>query len=229
MATKTCTSVTLRQRPYKSGRISLYLDYYPPIRNPETMKMSRREYLGLYLISKPRSAAERDYNADILQKAEAIRNLRFNSIFNEQFGFVDHVKEQADFIAWFKQLADKKKDKWASAFKHFSNFVSGKCCFGELTVDLCSRFSEYLLEEAIELRHGKEKLSRNSAAAFYCTFRAALKLAYKTKKLNENINDYLDSIKTEDVEKEFLTLDEVKALVATPVADKYVDLNSATL
>ena len=43
----TCTKVTLRQRLYDSGRISLYLDYYPAIRNPETMQMTRREYLGI--------------------------------------------------------------------------------------------------------------------------------------------------------------------------------------
>ena len=44
----TCTNVTLRQRVISNGRISLYLDYYPAIRNPYTMKMSRREYLGIY-------------------------------------------------------------------------------------------------------------------------------------------------------------------------------------
>ena len=42
----TCTNVTLRQRVISNGRISLYLDYYPAIRNPYTMKMSRREYLA---------------------------------------------------------------------------------------------------------------------------------------------------------------------------------------
>ena len=43
----TCTKVTLRQREITNGRISLYLDYYPAVRHPETMIMSRREYLGI--------------------------------------------------------------------------------------------------------------------------------------------------------------------------------------
>ena len=43
-----CTTVTLRQRAIRNEKISLYLDYYPAIRNPETMTMSRREYLGIY-------------------------------------------------------------------------------------------------------------------------------------------------------------------------------------
>lgn len=47
--THTCTKVTVRQRAIRNNRISLYLDYYPAVRNPETMQMSRREYLGIYL------------------------------------------------------------------------------------------------------------------------------------------------------------------------------------
>ena len=51
--TLTCTNVTLRQKPLRNDRISLYLDYYPAIRNPYTMKMSRREFLGIYIYAKP--------------------------------------------------------------------------------------------------------------------------------------------------------------------------------
>ena len=68
----TCTKVTLRQRLYDSGRISLYLDYYPAIRNPETMQMTRREYLGIYLYAHPKNEMERSFNNDMLNKAEAI-------------------------------------------------------------------------------------------------------------------------------------------------------------
>lgn len=50
----TFVKVTLRERLYeKTGHIALYLDYYPPIRNPKTMKQTRREYLGLYIYAKP--------------------------------------------------------------------------------------------------------------------------------------------------------------------------------
>ena len=50
--THTCTKVTVRQRAIRNNRISLYLDYYPAVRNPETMQMSRREYLGIYIYGK---------------------------------------------------------------------------------------------------------------------------------------------------------------------------------
>ena len=65
----TCTNVTLRQRVISNGRISLYLDYYPAIRNPYTMKMSRREYLGIYIYARPKNEIERDFNNEMLSKA----------------------------------------------------------------------------------------------------------------------------------------------------------------
>ena len=54
----TCTTVSLLRRPITNGRLSLYLDFYPAIRNPETMKMTRREYLGIYIFAKPRNDAD---------------------------------------------------------------------------------------------------------------------------------------------------------------------------
>lgn len=72
----TCTKVTVRQRAIKNDRISLYLDYYPAVRNPETMQMSRREYLGIYIYAHPKNEMEREFNNDMLNKAEAIRCIR---------------------------------------------------------------------------------------------------------------------------------------------------------
>ena len=90
--TLTCTNVTLRQA-LRNDRISLYLDYYPAIRNPYTMKMSRREFLGIYLYAKPRNEQQRMFNQEMLNKAEAIRCIRVQSLINEEFGFLDKNKQ----------------------------------------------------------------------------------------------------------------------------------------
>ncbi|WP_233906127.1 phage integrase SAM-like domain-containing protein, partial [Segatella copri] len=109
----------------------------------------------------------------------------------------------------------KKDDKWTCVYKHFFKFVQGHCTFGDVTVELCKKFREYLLN-ANQLNRTKQKVSLNSAAGYYSTFRGLLKIAYRDKWLRENINDYLDKIEPQDVKKEFLTLDEVKQLAATP-------------
>lgn len=49
------TKVTLRKRELPSGKITLYLDFYPPVRNPRTGELSRREYLGIYLSRNPKT------------------------------------------------------------------------------------------------------------------------------------------------------------------------------
>ena len=68
-----CTKVTLRQRLLKSGKVTLYLDYYPAIRNPRTNRSQRHEYLGIYLYGMPKNAVERNFNQSMLEKAELIR------------------------------------------------------------------------------------------------------------------------------------------------------------
>lgn len=85
----TCTKVFLRKKEISGDRISLYLDFYPPIRNPHTNRLSRRESLGIYLYGHPANAREREFNASMMEKAEAIRCRRFEQFLNEQFGFLD--------------------------------------------------------------------------------------------------------------------------------------------
>ncbi len=209
--THLCTKVTVRQRAIRNDKISLYLDYYPAVRNPETMQMSRREYLGIYIYAKPKNEMERNFNVDMLNKAEAIRCIRVQSLINEEFGFLDKHKMKMDFLAYYRKTLKGKDPKWQVVYAHFANFVQGQCCFGDVNVDLCKRFREYLLN-ANQLKHTRHKVSLNSAAGYYSTFRALLKIAYRDKLIRENINDFLEKIETNDVKKEYLTLDEIKIL-----------------
>ena len=215
MLPSTISKVTLRLRPIKNNRISLYLDYYPPIRNPKNMKMTRREYLGLYIFEKPKAKFEKEFNDTILTKAELIRCKRQEAVINEEFGFLDRDLPKKDFLEFFKEKAKEHYQKWDITYQHFKKFVQGKCTFGEVDVNLCKRFREYLLT-AKQLRHPKQRVSVNSAAGYFSTFRALLKIAYKERLLKENINDYLEQIDYEEVKKNFLTAEEVKRLAATP-------------
>ena len=76
-----CKTVTLRTRPLKKGMLSFYLDYYPGYRDQETMKTIRHEGLNIYIYANPKNQRERDFNAAMSEKAEAIRCRRFEAIF----------------------------------------------------------------------------------------------------------------------------------------------------
>ena len=208
------TKVTLRKREYPSGKVALYLDYYPAIRNPVTLKMTRREYLGMYL-TKARTPEARLLNAEKTRQAEAVRAQREISLFNEQYGFIDKSKQKADFLAYFKALLPQHRQQWTLVYNHFSAYVNGKCSFADITVELCSGFRNHLLN-AKQLRNKKKQLSKTTASGYWITFLGWLSYARQKGYLTENINKHLQQIKTEQSHRENLTVEELNQLVKTP-------------
>ena len=69
-------SVKLREKKLLDGRISLYLDSYPPVYIAETGKETRREFLKIYLYEKPINADQKEHNRVCKAKAESIRSKR---------------------------------------------------------------------------------------------------------------------------------------------------------
>lgn len=197
-----CKTVSLRTRKIKDGRmLSYYLDYYPGYRDEITMKVIRHESLGIYIYAKPKNQTELKYNQNLAERTEAIRCRRFESIVNERYDFFDKEKMKGDFLAYFKKLADKKNSKWQHVYMHFRSFTQGKCTFGEINVDLCNRFREYLLTAPQGL-HKNRKLHINSAANYWSTFRASIHTAYRDRKIKENPNGFLERIETIPTDKE---------------------------
>ena len=104
------------------------------------MAMSRREYLGIYIYAHPKNEIERNFNTEMLNKAEAIRCIRVTSLINEEIGFLDKNRMRQDFLAYFRKIADKKEDKWDFVYQHFNFFVHGKCTFEDITIEFCNKF-----------------------------------------------------------------------------------------
>ena len=52
----------LRKKLLKSGRYSLYIDYYPPVWNRQKQSYTRREFLNLYLHRNPVTSLEKKEN-----------------------------------------------------------------------------------------------------------------------------------------------------------------------
>ena len=209
------TKVTLRKRPLPSGKITLYLDFYPPIKVPGTERKTRREYLGIYLKKTPKTLQDRLDNQEKLRIAEGIRSQREISILKDQYGFVDKATAKMDFLAWYRAQVEKNNKNWAFAYNYFSDYVGGQCTMGEITIDLCKGFREYLLN-ARQQKHKNKPLSQNSASGYYSTFRALLNIAYRDHLITENINDYLEAIEDTETRRDYLTLEELQRLADTP-------------
>ncbi|WP_369618670.1 hypothetical protein [Flavobacterium sp. CFS9] len=63
-------NVQLREKTISNGKISLYLDYYPPILNTETGQFTRRGFLKRYLFAKPSNQFQKHSNIENLHTAE---------------------------------------------------------------------------------------------------------------------------------------------------------------
>ena len=231
------TKVKLRQKGISGNRQSLYLDFYPPITNPRTGVTTRREFLGLYINSESfidekgktkkiiLTPVDKQHNKETIQLAEQIRQKRENHI-NKPEIYTGYEKEQLkirergerNFVAYFKQLADKRKasnhDNWVSAYAYLDKFTNGVLKFASLDEKFCNDFKEYLLTTKSNKRT-KTTLSQNSALSYFNKLKAALKQAYKDGFLVTDLNSKVEQIKQAETQRNFLTVEELNRLIKT--------------
>ncbi len=221
--------VHLRKKSISKGRSSLYLDIYPPVMHPETGRKTRRQFLGLYIKDKPKTAIDKQHNKETLQLAEQIRQKQENHL-NKPEIYSDYEKEQLrikqlgekDFIEYYRMLAHKRKssnhDNWMSALKHLEKFAGERLRFADLNERLLEDFKEYLLTTESS-KSKKALLSQNSALSYFNKIKAALKQAYKDGLLVHDLNGKVSSIKEAETNREYLTIDELNRLAVTHCND----------
>ncbi len=219
------TKIKVRQKAISGNRKSLYLDFYPPIPHPETGEPTRREFLGLYLIDKPKSPIDKQHNNETQQLAEQIRQKRENHL-NKPEIYTGYEKEQLkikergeeNFVEYFKKLADKRKssnhDNWVSAYKYLVTFTNGRLKFADLNERFCNEFKEHLLTTKSN-KSNKTTLAQNSAVSYFNKLKAAMKQAYKDGYLSGDLNARVTPIKQAETRREYLTLDELNRLIKT--------------
>ncbi|OIN58007.1 site-specific integrase [Arsenicibacter rosenii] len=209
--------VKLRKKPITDGRSSLYLDYYPAIPHPDTGKPTRREFLGMYVFDKPRKILDKEQNKQMLELAETIRAQRQIDVQKGAYGFLSGKQKETCFVKYFEEQAGMKTgsnaDNWQCALLHLKNFAGSSLRVADLTVKKCEAFRDYLL--TTESNRNENKLSQNTALSYFNKFKAALKQAYKDGLLKDDINAKVSGIKSEETNREYLTLQELQALVKT--------------
>lgn len=212
--------VSLREKKIGCGKVSLYLDFYPPIPHPtEAGKTTRRQFLNMYVHAKGAKllATEKQFEEEIRRKALAIRaemELRLNQseLQNEAEKELQRIKllNAHSFIDYLKDLTKKRKESnaqnWQSAIKHFTAFCGGGITFGELDKEKIEKFKDYLLNT---------DLHNNSALSYYNKIKAALKQAYEDGFLQQDLAAKVSNIKEQETVREHLTADELSRLAAT--------------
>jgi integrase len=221
--------VKLRSKKISKGRLSLFLDFYPPIINVNSGKPTRREFLTMTVLENPKTFLEKKNNEDTLKIAEQLRAMRENElskpeIYNQfEKERLEHAKKgEADFLDYYLKLTNKRQssnyDNWNSAYKFLYEFTNGSLKFSQVDEKFLNSFREYLLTTNSRKEKGK-KLSQNSASSYFNKIKACLKEAQKEGIIQINLNARVKPIKYKDTIRQFLTLDEVSLLVVTPFED----------
>ncbi|WP_035678418.1 tyrosine-type recombinase/integrase [Flavobacterium limnosediminis] len=220
------TKVTLRQKSLKTDKVSLYLDYYPPIIHPETGKETRREFLNFHILKTPKTQEEKKYNSDTLELASLVKSKREVQLRNKEFGFKENVNLSVDLVGFYQGIVDDYYNKgsksnynsWKASLSHFSEFCNGLVMSNQLDLTFVKRYRNYLLNA--ELRRNLEepkKISRNTASSYFKNFVSVLKLAYKRNLIEKNLAEDAEFIKEEETHREYLTEEELAKLWNTPI------------
>ncbi|MDB5239581.1 MAG: hypothetical protein JWP57_206 [Spirosoma sp.] len=214
--------VTLREKPIGNERISLYLDFYPALKNPLTGKTTRREFLGLHVFGNPKSKLERDHNRKTYELAETIHAERMQDIQAGKLGFLVKKTNQIDFLAWFKNQAEIEKkqrsvnsrNNWMSVYKHLHQYSNGKLPASEVTENFCQGFRDYLTTaKALNaVTEPNSTIAYNSAVGYFTIFKTALFRAVDARIITVNPAQGVKRLARKDTQREFLSLVELQAL-----------------
>jgi len=146
--------------------------------------------------------------------AEAIRAKRQLELQSTSHGFVPAQNKRKNFIEFFKDICESKKKNsrsnyifWTSVQAHLIKFAGETVPFSEIDERFCERFKNHLLFES--------ELAQNSASLYFDYFKSAINRAFERHFFAENPCKNVKSIKMLDVEREFLSLDELKKISGT--------------
>ena len=213
--------VHLRKRQHsKTGSISLFLEIYKGTTTSSDGKVKNLrdyEYLNLYLIDKPKTPIDKQSNKDTLQLAESIKAKRELEIKNGLYGFTNEFKQSTNFIDYFTEQMEKRKQSkgnygnWDSSLKHLIKFAGTKVTFKEIDETFCENFRDYLKNTA--KKSSGQPLSSSSVSSYFLKFRACLKEAVRKKIILSNPAIDVRNPKVKESIREYLTLDELKTIV----------------
>lgn len=207
--------ITLRQKQLSAGRISLYLDIY----QPQNIKKRYKEYLKLYILSKPKNKKEKEVNKETLLLAESIAAKRLLQLQGEVYGFKKQAIKNLNFITYFKDQAEKRRNNtsnynsWCCVLNHLVVFSSTHVPFSDINEQWLESFKHYLKEVA--RAKSNTKLSQNTCYAYYATIKACLRQAHKEKIIPYNPTANISGFKLTEAQREFLTFEELQAAAQT--------------
>lgn len=219
----------LRKKLLKSGRYSLYIDYWPKVWNPIKKKYTRREFLELYLYKNPVTSLEKKENLLYQEIAEKIFIKRMKALMLDANGLFNKDALDADVFTYAESfIRNKSSDDvdtthYGTAIKYLKRWVGDHCKFRDIDERFLQKFKEYLLTApSLKSTRLKLKLSQNSAASYYDKFAIIVNQAFLDRYLPEDFTLRVDRISNVDTYRQIIDDEELQLLLDNPTDDPIV-------
>jgi len=223
---KAKSPIRLRSKKLANGNESLFLDIYAD-------GVRAKEYLKLYLVP-VKTPIDRVTNDNTLRAAEAIRAQRLLEITNDKAKIkTDKPKDKVYLVEWLKSYAAEKGKRGNLEMSRMvaliadvvKDYKGERVTMANVDKDFILGYINFLSTRKSQ-KVATDKSSKKAPKVLakttqhnYCIyFGCALNEAVRSGVLKENPFNLLDrnqKIKTTPSKREYLTIDEIKTLIAT--------------
>lgn len=227
--------VHLREKLLANGNRSLYLDIYRDGKR-------KKEYLKLYLVPE-KTRFDKEQNNQTLATARAIKAKRQIEMQNGEYSFTRQFAEDTPFLPYYRKMCEErlKTDSqgnwgnWRSCLRYLENYCDENTTFKDINKEWVQGFKDYLdtvekdsYKRTRNLNNGLfNGLAQNSKVSYFNKLRACINQAYEERIIPYNPLRGVSGFKAEEVERDFLTVEELQKLMKTPC--NYPWLRSAFL
>ena len=219
--------VSIRYKEKTNGMKSVYLQFYPGIRNTKG-EIVKYEFLNLEVYSNPKTKEQRLFNKTIEEISESIRCQRYIQIVRRDYNFLGKDNLDGDFLEYFHRNADFHGPKFEAARLHFEEFCGHSCKFKDLSPSLCEKYRFYILHDK-HLANCDKSIKHNTASSYFNVFLNIVKLAFKDNIIPDDYTKEVRPIKwNHDINKDYLTVEEIQLLEQMKY-DKHPQLPQACL
>ncbi len=209
--------IRLRMKPLCNGSKSLYLDIY------RDGKRSY-EYLKMYIIPEVDDNA-RKQNIVTMNAANAIKSKRIIEMTNGEAGIkTPDDKPKMLLSEWIQQYMDNQESRGKKglhqvkvAMQILKDYAGDQVTMEDVDKTFCKGYIDYLLTE---YQPQGKPISRFTAQNYYRVLNCALNAAVRADVIKVNPSNKLDNsekIRRPESKREYMTIEEIRALMATPM------------
>ena len=220
-AKKSKEPIKIRFKELADGNKSIYLDIYKDGRR-------KYEFLKLYIIPE-KTPFDKQQNKATMDAANAIKARRIIELTNDAAG-IKSKKDVFDkmLLSELMQIyADERARKGQSLARtsviratalHLEDYKP-KARLKDIDLDFCKGFAEYIGKATVL---GGKKIRQSSANSYFLTFNSAINMAVRRGFMENNPILKMepdDKPRRNKTQRDFLTLDELKKMIATPAKE----------